>query len=345
MTLGGVQLTMLRPWEQGFCFLLCGSHETNQLVFGNAEVDDDLEVALFASGSETVSVCSYFVPFPCPNASEYPTMPCPVEGHVLVCLFPTHCPFQALQAYRRGLLHPDLVRVGVDSGILAFSDPESVSTAANGQPIPGSGDPGAEDNIVVAAAGRIFVKSILSQARTAAVTDGGPKGGVLCRAPLQLAPEVGKLLSLDWSLDRPGPAAAHASVQGAASGQRGSSAGANRQSVASGSASTTTIGKSPSASYLSMASCEKCFVEFVCVLRSDISLRPGKIVAVGDLESSETHTSVTYFADVMRSHGVRIANARQNIGKPKFAFNSIQRKVLPRCYAPPAEVAKGGHKT
>ena len=65
MTLGGVQLTMLRPWEKGFCFQLCGSEHTNQLVFMNADVDDELEIVLFASTSETVGDARMSVLAPC----------------------------------------------------------------------------------------------------------------------------------------------------------------------------------------------------------------------------------------------------------------------------------------
>ena len=92
----------------------------------------------------------------------------------------------------------------------------------------------------------------------------------------------------------------------------GSSGGSNRLRPTKpdrGSAALSSKPKSAGDVYLSMVGVEKCFVEFVCVLRSKISLRPGKIVAVGDLESGATHTSVGYFADVFRAHGVRIANA------------------------------------
>ncbi len=40
--------------------------------------------------------------------------------------------------------------------------------------------------------------------------------------------------------------------------------------------------------------------------------------------------------DMMRRHGVRIANARKNTGKSLFAFNVFQRQMLPELYRPPA---------
>ena len=40
--------------------------------------------------------------------------------------------------------------------------------------------------------------------------------------------------------------------------------------------------------------------------------------------------------DMMRRHGVRIANARKNTGKALFAFNLFQRQMLPELYRPPA---------
>ena len=40
-------------------------------------------------------------------------------------------------------------------------------------------------------------------------------------------------------------------------------------------------------------------------------------------------------ANVMREHGVRLINVHKNTGVPKFAFNSLQRKMLPQKYRPP----------
>jgi len=53
--------------------------------------------------------------------------------------------------------------------------------------------------------------------------------------------------------------------------------------------------------------------------------------------SIEDRTAL-YTANVLREFGIRIMNAKKNIGKKKFAFNSIQRKRLPKQYRPPRAV-------
>mmetsp|Transcript_7215 Transcript_7215/g.7573 ORF Transcript_7215/g.7573 Transcript_7215/m.7573 type:complete len:234 (-) Transcript_7215:224-925(-) len=42
--------------------------------------------------------------------------------------------------------------------------------------------------------------------------------------------------------------------------------------------------------------------------------------------------------DTLRIHGVRLENAKKNIGQPRFAFNRVQRRFLPPVYAPPISV-------
>jgi hypothetical protein len=46
----------------------------------------------------------------------------------------------------------------------------------------------------------------------------------------------------------------------------------------------------------------------------------------------------------MRRHGVRLANAHENMGQPRYAFNKIQRKCLPECYRPPADTLVAMHE-
>ena len=60
-------------------------------------------------------------------------------------------------------------------------------------------------------------------------------------------------------------------------------------------------------------------------------------IALG-LDSQQAHT-ILGIANVMREFGVRIGNARKNVGKKRFAFNSLQRGFLPPEYQPPRSVA------
>jgi len=48
------------------------------------------------------------------------------------------------------------------------------------------------------------------------------------------------------------------------------------------------------------------------------------------------------FANVLREFGVRLANCKKNTGKGAYAFNALQRKLLPLEYRPPASVSAGG---
>ena len=45
--------------------------------------------------------------------------------------------------------------------------------------------------------------------------------------------------------------------------------------------------------------------------------------------------SVLWMANGQRRHGIRIQNAKKNVGKMKFAFNPFQRGRLPKMYRPP----------
>jgi hypothetical protein len=50
---------------------------------------------------------------------------------------------------------------------------------------------------------------------------------------------------------------------------------------------------------------------------------------------------VLWAADIMREFGVRRRNSCLNVGKPSFAFNGFQRRLLPRCYRPPFATMDG----
>ena len=53
--------------------------------------------------------------------------------------------------------------------------------------------------------------------------------------------------------------------------------------------------------------------------------------------SAEPSSEIMELANVMRGFGVRLANAHENMGERKFAFNALQRKCLPPCYRPPVD--------
>ncbi|KAF0690263.1 Aste57867_18337 [Aphanomyces stellatus] len=48
-------------------------------------------------------------------------------------------------------------------------------------------------------------------------------------------------------------------------------------------------------------------------------------------------------ANLMREFGVRIEVAKKNVGHPRYSFNSLQRKMLPKMYRPPHGAIKGDH--
>jgi hypothetical protein len=48
---------------------------------------------------------------------------------------------------------------------------------------------------------------------------------------------------------------------------------------------------------------------------------------------------------IMRRHGVRRMNVWANTGQSLYAFNSIQRQILPTCYSPPVGTFSGSVAT
>ena len=48
---------------------------------------------------------------------------------------------------------------------------------------------------------------------------------------------------------------------------------------------------------------------------------------------------------VMRRHGVRRMNVWANTGQSLYAFNSLQRQILPTCYSPPEGTFSGSVAT
>ena len=42
---------------------------------------------------------------------------------------------------------------------------------------------------------------------------------------------------------------------------------------------------------------------------------------------------------LLRLYGARLENCQKNIGKPRYAFNAFQQRMLPHVYRPPVAVA------
>jgi hypothetical protein len=72
--------------------------------------------------------------------------------------------------------------------------------------------------------------------------------------------------------------------------------------------------------------------------RTSMSVTHEEARCVVGLESSQKKLILS-IANVLREFGVRIGNARKNVGKKKFAFNQLQQKFLPTEYKPPMCVA------
>ena len=41
---------------------------------------------------------------------------------------------------------------------------------------------------------------------------------------------------------------------------------------------------------------------------------------------------------LLRLYGARLENCQKNIGKPRYAFNAFQQRMLPHVYRPPVAV-------
>lgn len=47
------------------------------------------------------------------------------------------------------------------------------------------------------------------------------------------------------------------------------------------------------------------------------------------------------FCNVLRVHGCRRMNVYANTGQPMYAFGTLDRRALPNCYVPPANICNG----
>jgi len=52
----------------------------------------------------------------------------------------------------------------------------------------------------------------------------------------------------------------------------------------------------------------------------------------------------TCFCSLVLFQGVRLDNVMQNVGKAAFAFNTLQRRMLPKVYRPPRSSIAGNQK-
>ena len=50
---------------------------------------------------------------------------------------------------------------------------------------------------------------------------------------------------------------------------------------------------------------------------------------------NEDSAQIKWASNIMRGHGVRLSVCEKNIGRPQYAFNKLQRKLLPKMYRPP----------
>ena len=50
---------------------------------------------------------------------------------------------------------------------------------------------------------------------------------------------------------------------------------------------------------------------------------------------NDARAQVKWASNIMRGHGVRLSVCEKNIGRAQYAFNKLQRKLLPRMYRPP----------
>ncbi|RHY21405.1 hypothetical protein DYB32_009822 [Aphanomyces invadans] len=73
-----------------------------------------------------------------------------------------------------------------------------------------------------------------------------------------------------------------------------------------------------------------------------VTLEQTRMVHNTSNEKVDMYDTIEPIADVMREYGLRIKVAEKNVGRPRYTFNGLQRKMLPRVYRPPAKSIQGG---
>ncbi|OQR98330.1 inositol-3,4-bisphosphate 4-phosphatase [Achlya hypogyna] len=72
-----------------------------------------------------------------------------------------------------------------------------------------------------------------------------------------------------------------------------------------------------------------------------VTLDQMRTVYATSSQTRDVEALVKPVANVMRAYGARIDIAEKNIGLPKYSFNALQRKMLPKMYRPPLESIQG----
>ncbi|RHY96437.1 hypothetical protein DYB35_005543 [Aphanomyces astaci] len=73
-----------------------------------------------------------------------------------------------------------------------------------------------------------------------------------------------------------------------------------------------------------------------------VTLEQTRMVHNTSSEKVDMYDTIAPIADVMREYGVRIKVADKNVGRMRYTFNGLQRKMLPRVYRPPLKSIQGG---
>ncbi|KAF0690269.1 Aste57867_18343 [Aphanomyces stellatus] len=73
-----------------------------------------------------------------------------------------------------------------------------------------------------------------------------------------------------------------------------------------------------------------------------VTLEQTRMVHGTSSEKMDIYDTIKPIANVMREFGVRIRVAEKNVGRPRYTFNGLQRKMLPKMYRPPLRSIQGG---
>jgi hypothetical protein len=86
---------------------------------------------------------------------------------------------------------------------------------------------------------------------------------------------------------------------------------------------------------------DRIFSQHSSTRKSSSRQRQSLVTSSGEKDDSKeesNRTELLEFANFLRVHGVRLPNCWKNTGKARFAFNVLQRQMLPEMYRPPGDV-------